>query len=641
MIDKVNILLVDDQPAKLLSYEAILDELGENLVKASSAREALESLLKMEIAVILVDVCMPELDGFQLAAMIRDHPRFQKTAIIFISAIHFTDMDFLRGYEMGAVDYVPVPVVPQVLRAKVKVFAELYRKTRQLEKLNTELETRVAERTAQLEASTRRLLDSEQLRSLALAAGQMGTWNWDAVSGEIEWDEGEYRIFGVDPRTFQPSPESIRALIYPEDWDRLAAVLARVDDDTQSFQTEFRVQRPNGELRWCIGTAVAQLDADKRILHVSGVTTDVTERKEAEERQNLLAREVDHRARNALAVVQSIVRLSRESSVESYVAAVEGRIDALARAHMLLSEFRWQGAHLARLVKEELAPYQADESEKVVVAGPDVLLAPSSAQTLALALHELATNAAKHGALSLPSGGRISFTWELQPSSLVLQWIETGGPPVRPPESQGYGTRIIAASVERQLGGHVVFDWRPEGLKCTLSIPRREKTEMAERVAAGRRSSEREQVRQLAAFAGNRILIAEDEALVAMMMGDVLADLGFCVVGPIGTAGEALDAASRGQVDAAILDVNLGGELIYPVADALAARGVPFAFVTGYGVESIDNRFAHVPVLQKPIAPRVLGDLFSAAANGKMNGRHDVALDNFVRTGTGARTSLY
>ena len=132
----------------------ILRELGENLIKASSGREALEQLLKTEIAVVLVDVCMPELDGFQLAAMIREHPRFQKTAMIFISAIHLADIDRLRGYEMGAVDYVPVPVMPEVLRAKVKVFAELYRKTRQLEQLNAELEQRVAARTAELEAST-------------------------------------------------------------------------------------------------------------------------------------------------------------------------------------------------------------------------------------------------------------------------------------------------------------------------------------------------------------------------------------------------------------------------------------------------------------------------------------------------------
>src|SRR5258705_2550528 len=159
--DKVNVLLVDDQPAKLLAYEVILKDLGENLIKAASAREALERLLKTEVAVVLIDVCMPELDGFQLAAMIREHPRFQQTALIFISAIHLTDVDRLRGYEMGAVDYVPVPMVPQVLRAKVREFAELYRKTRQLEQLNAELERRVAERTSELEASNARLIDSE------------------------------------------------------------------------------------------------------------------------------------------------------------------------------------------------------------------------------------------------------------------------------------------------------------------------------------------------------------------------------------------------------------------------------------------------------------------------------------------------
>src|SRR5947208_10925986 len=148
---KVDVLLVDDQPAKLLSYEVMLEPLGENLVKAASAKEALEHLLKLDIAVVLVDVCMPELDGFELAAMIREHPRFQKTAIIFISAIHLSEMDYIRGYSAGAVDYVPVPVIPDVLRAKVRVFAELYRKTRELEQLNRELEHRIRERTADLE----------------------------------------------------------------------------------------------------------------------------------------------------------------------------------------------------------------------------------------------------------------------------------------------------------------------------------------------------------------------------------------------------------------------------------------------------------------------------------------------------------
>jgi signal transduction histidine kinase len=171
--EQVNILLVDDQPGKLLGYEVILSELGENLIKAGSANDALEQLLKCDVAVVLIDVCMPDLDGFELAAMIREHPRFQKTAIIFVSAIQVTDLDLLRGYAAGAVDYVPVPVVPDLLRAKVRVFAELYRKTRQLETLNAELERRVAERTAELARANadleRRVEERTREREAALA----------------------------------------------------------------------------------------------------------------------------------------------------------------------------------------------------------------------------------------------------------------------------------------------------------------------------------------------------------------------------------------------------------------------------------------------------------------------------------------
>lgn len=137
--DKVSILMVDDQPAKLLSYEAILSDLGENLIKANSGREALEHLLKNDVAVVLMDVSMPELDGFELADIIRQHPRFQRTAILFISAVHMSDLDRLKGYQRGAVDYISVPVIPELLKAKVSVFAELHRKTQQLEALNREL----------------------------------------------------------------------------------------------------------------------------------------------------------------------------------------------------------------------------------------------------------------------------------------------------------------------------------------------------------------------------------------------------------------------------------------------------------------------------------------------------------------------
>jgi signal transduction histidine kinase len=168
--EKVTILMVDDQPAKLLSYEAMLSDLGVTLISATSGRDALKVLLKQEIAVVLMDVSMPELDGFELAALIRQHPRYQRTAIIFISGVHLTDADRIRGYALGAVDYLPVPVIPAILRARVGVFVDLYRKTRQLEDLNRDLERRVAERTAALQAA---LTIREEF--LAVAAHELKT----------------------------------------------------------------------------------------------------------------------------------------------------------------------------------------------------------------------------------------------------------------------------------------------------------------------------------------------------------------------------------------------------------------------------------------------------------------------------------
>ena len=466
--EKVNILLVDDQPAKLLAYEVILKELGENLVIASSGREALEILLKTEIAVILVDVCMPELDGFELAAMIREHPRFQKTAMIFISAIQVSDIDRLRGYEMGAVDYVPVPVVPEVLRAKIKVFCELYRKTRELERLNQELEDRVRARTAELENSTAKLRESEERRSMAIAAGKMGSWDWDWINGDWMWDEGQFSIFGVSPDTFNVTSANVQALLHPDDVDQFRKAIAEFNTGTRAYEAEFRIQRPGGEVRWCVSTAAATLDSGGRVVRVSGVTVDITERKRAEERQNLLAREVDHRAKNALALAQSIVRLTRADEVKAYVHAVEGRINALARVHTILSLSSWQGAELSRLIEEELAPYSV--GGQIGLTGAQVQLVPATAQTLALALHELFTNSAKYGALSTRSG-RLAIGWQVESETLVLSWEESGGPLVRQPQSRGFGTRSLLASIESQLGGRAHFDWRPEGLLCRLEVP--------------------------------------------------------------------------------------------------------------------------------------------------------------------------
>jgi two-component sensor histidine kinase/DNA-binding response OmpR family regulator len=590
---KINVLLVDDQPAKLLSYEVMLAELGENLMKVSSAREALEALLKTEIAVVLIDVCMPDLDGFELAAMIRDHPRFQKTAIIFVSAVHLTETDHLRGYSAGAVDYVPVPVVPQVLRAKVKVFAELFRKTKQLEHLNAELERRVTERTAALEASTGQLMESERARGLALAAGNMGSWEYNTADNGWTWDEGHSRIFGIEPPLRYSGPAQVSAFFNEADWALLRSVVDRATPENNTFQCEMRVRRNSGEVRYCVVSTAVTFGEGGTVQRLNGVTLDITDRKEAENRQALLAREVDHRARNTLAVVQSIVRLTRARTMDAYTDAIEGRIGALAHAQELLSQSRWQGADIVRLVTEEMAPYRMGDGSKISIVGSSVILAPDRAQAVALSLHELATNAAKYGALSSQSG-RVAIAWRIESGILKLDWRESGGPEIQPPQVEGFGTKIINASIKGQSHGNVSFDWRPEGLHCALCVP----CSVGEPRDAD--SSEPAMVLRAGSVV-RRILLAEDEALLSLLMRDVLDGLGYDIAGPFSSLADALKAARTEDIAGAVLDVNLGGEYVYPLAELLSASEIPFVFVTGYAKEGIDPRFVHVPVLRKPL----------------------------------------
>jgi two-component sensor histidine kinase/DNA-binding response OmpR family regulator len=606
--DKVNILLVDDQPAKLLAYEVILRDLGENLIKASSGREALEHLLKTDVAVVLIDVCMPELDGFQLAAMIREHPRFQQTAIIFISAVQFTDLDRVRGYEMGAVDYVPVPVVPEVLKAKIKIFTELFRKTRQLEALNRDLEDRVRERTLELEQSAHDLRNSERRRTLALAAGRMGSWDWDVQGGICHWDEGQYGIVGAQPHTFPINAVNLKAVVEPEDWDRLLANFGTISPNVSSYQEEVRIRQPGGDLRWCLVSATPSFDADGKLVRMVGVTVDITERKLAEEKQTLLTREVDHRARNALAIVQSIVRLTNAPTTAAYVDTIEGRIKALSRVHSLLSQLRWEGADLGRLLTDELEPFKSSAMH-IHADGPTVSLKPPAAQALALALHELATNAAKYGALSAPAG-TLRVSWELSPEDIIVRWAETAPHRIEVPSAHGFGTKVIKSGVEQQLGGKVMMDWRPEGLLCVMRIP-----QVSGTGAPARRDLELSAPAAEAPVARQgriaRVLLVEDEALVAMMMQDLLDELGVEVVGPYGSAAEAMVAAKSEAFDAAILDVNLDGGTVYPLADMLAKGAIPFAFVTGYEPSTIDAAFRSVPVLQKPVERQGLSELLA------------------------------
>jgi CheY-like chemotaxis protein len=223
------------------------------------------------------------------------------------------------------------------------------------------------------------------------------------------------------------------------------------------------------------------------------------------------------------------------------------------------------------------------------------LLTPEKAQNVALAVHELATNSAKYGALSAAKGC-LRVEWQIIRRAVALHWQESGGPPAIAPASQGFGTKIMNASIKHQIGGNVTWDWQPTGLHCTLQIPLGEDVQPAQDDAAGGEQN----LVHLPTGAMRRVLLAEDEAIIGMMMREFLTECGLFVVGPCCTVNEAT-AAANGEFDCAILDLNLGGHSVYPVAEMLTARGVPIAFVTGYDRESVDPRFSDVPVLQKPI----------------------------------------
>ena len=297
--ERVNILMVDDQPAKLLSYEVILEPLHERLLRASSAREALEILLKTDVAVILVDVCMPELDGFAFARMLREHPRYAKTAIIFISAIQISDADRVRGYETGAVDYVPVPVIPEILRAKVRIFVELYRKGRQLEQLNGELERRVSERTAALQETTALVLESEERLRLASEAAEVGTYVYNPAAAEVYWSPFLRRVAGLEEDAPLPLETALQ-FVHPDHRDLVRRHIAGYARDSDRRELEFKLLRCDGQVRWFLdrGQPVA-VDAAPG-WRVMGTVLDITERKLAEERQMLLMAELDHRVKNIL-----------------------------------------------------------------------------------------------------------------------------------------------------------------------------------------------------------------------------------------------------------------------------------------------------------------------------------------------------
>jgi PAS domain S-box-containing protein len=235
-------------------------------------------------------------------------------------------------------------------------------------------------------------------------------------------------------------------------------------------QQEVHIERPDGLRSVALVDIEAVRDSDGNIIGAINCFQDITERKAAEVRERILARELDHRAKNLLTLVLATVRLTRADTITDFKAAIEGRLQPLSNAHSLLAQSRWAGVYLHSLVMEELTPYRAAETSRADISGPTLVLQPKSAQSIAIVLHELMTNAVKYGALSVPSG-RLRVEWSPGETEITIRLSEKNGPPVNAPAHTGVGTRLVGSIVQSELNGRLRFDWKPDGVACEIVIP--------------------------------------------------------------------------------------------------------------------------------------------------------------------------
>jgi PAS domain S-box-containing protein len=310
------------------------------------------------------------------------------------------------------------------------------------------------------------LRESEERLRMALAAGRMGTWRYDLKSGQQAWDDREYELMGVSPDVM-PSRDLFLSLVHPRDLPAVAFQINSLPPDGTFLDSEFRIVRGDGSVRWLTAHSLTRHEAGVPV-EMIGVNFDITEQKAAEERMRLLIAELNHRVKNTLAIVQSIAHQTFRPDVlpEAALRAFEGRLLALSGAHNLLTKTNWESASLVQIAKDALTAQGASET-RFGLDGPPVQLPPRQALGLALAFHELTTNALKYGALSIPSG-RIDLGWSRNGDRLLLEWMESGGPPVPSPGRRGFGSRLLERSLALDLEARVRLEFLPEGVRCII-----------------------------------------------------------------------------------------------------------------------------------------------------------------------------
>jgi PAS domain S-box-containing protein len=459
--------------------------------------------------------------------------------------------------------------------------------------------------------TARRQADDREKLELALSATQMGAFEWDLVADTVTISEQAGRIFGSDAGTYDAHGGEAVFSVLPKD-ERSAIrdmVMASIKAG-KPYELEHRaVHECSGREFWAFSAGSPLRGANGQVERVIGVCQDISERKAAEAQRETLVAELDHRVKNVLASVQSLALQSarKASSLDSFLKTFAGRLKSMASAHTLLTATRWRGAPLSFIAAAELGGLAPGQTHW---EGPDLVLTPRATNAMALAFHELATNAVKFGALS-NDRGRVDVHWRLTADGgFELTWRETGGPPVTPPTRQGFGTTLLNKVTCREINGETVMEYPVTGVRVVLSgdatvivpnqpdapAPKRATTTATQTVAG---ASAGDMTRTMAAkIRGLKILIVEDSLLLSLELESGLTEAGAKVVGQAAEVDEAL-AMIEMDFDAAVLDCNLNGKSVVPVAEAMAAVGKPFIFATGYGDQTAPQGFS-APAIRKP-----------------------------------------
>jgi two-component system CheB/CheR fusion protein len=650
----VNILLVDDQPAKLLSYEAMLGDLGEHLIRANGADQALQQLLATDVAVVLMDVCMPDVDGFELAAMIRKHPRFQRIAIIHVSAVNLSDLDRIKGYHSGAVDYVSVPIVPEVLRAKVKVFADQYRKTEELERFNRELERHVTERTQQFETAVAQKSHTEE--RFRLLAETIPSTVWTAApDGAITY--ANRRWFEYTRVESGHSDHSWPELeLHPDDRERHASEWGRARREGREFEIEVRRRRRDGVYRWSLTRAVPHKTDAGEVVGWFGVTTDIHDQKEmadhlreADRRKDEFLATLAHELRNPLAAIRGAVEVLRhpersegqarggqdviERQAKHLTRLIDDLVDVsrITRDELELRRERVELAGIVQAAVESCRSIMAQDRNLTVSLPPEPLYLEADGIRLTQVLLNLLSNAVKY----TQPGGHVRLCVERDRGEVVVRVSDDGigiAPDALPHLFRMFYR--VDRSLERTRGGLGVglalarrliemhggrIDATSAGLGAGCEFVVRLPGRLEAPATPEPESPDPVGTRAPATY---RILIADDNADALQGLAQLLTLWGHTVQTALDGA-EAVDAARRFKPDVAVIDLGMPRVNGYDVARQIReqpwGKKVLLVAATGWTMEEDRRRSKEAGFdvhLAKPVEPSTLLELLASTAGG-------------------------